>query len=242
MRPLLGISACTRRIGDETAQAVIDRYVVAAMRFAEVDAVLIPALPDLVDADNLVARLDGVLLTGSASNVAPERYGEAGGDGPFDPGRDAVTAALIAAARARAKPLFGVCRGFQEINVALGGTLRRDLGTTPLPHHAAADASFAGMFDHGHEVALTPGGVLARALGRDALTVNSVHYQGVGRLALGLMVEATAPDGQVEAVSAPGLLAVQWHPEWTPDAHPDRIAFFTLLGRALRGLPLEEPA
>lgn len=237
MRPVIGISACTRRMGAETAQAVIDRYITAAMVHADVDAVLIPALPDLIDAANLVARLDGILLTGSASNVAPDRYGEADGDGPFDPNRDAVTAALIAASRALAKPLFGVCRGFQEINVALGGTLRRDLGTTPLPHHAPDDATFAGMFDHLHPVALAPGGILARAFAAERITVNSVHYQGVARLAPGLAVEATAPDGQVEAVSAPHLLAVQWHPEWAPDTHPDRAAFFHLLGRTVRGEP-----
>ena len=240
-RPLLGISACTRRLGEETAQAVIDRYVIAAMRHADADAVLIPALPDLVDADNLVARLEGVLLTGSPSNVAPERYGEPGGDGPFDPGRDAVTAALIAAARRRAKPLFGICRGFQEINVALGGTLRRDLGTTPLPHHAAEGASLTAMFAHRHPVALTPGGVLAGAFGAAEIEVNSVHYQGIARLAPGLAVEAIAPDGQVEAASAASLVAVQWHPEWDPD-EPASTAFFHLLGCALRGaLSSERP-
>ena len=244
-RPVVGIIACTRRIGTEFAQAAINRYVDAAMRHADADALLIPSLPRLIDAANIVARLDGILLTGSPSNVEPARYGDdAAGDGPFDPARDATAAALIAAAAAARRPVFGVCRGFQEINVAFGGTLRRDLGDAPLPHHAPPSADFAAMFDHQHDVALTPGGVLARAFGGDTATVNSVHFQGVGRLGAGLSVEARAADGQVEAVSAVAggapVLAVQWHPEWATDAHADRQMFFTLLGRALRGASLQE--
>ncbi len=240
-RPLIGISCCTRALGSEQAQAVINRYVVAAMRHGDVDAVLIPALPGLVDAANVMARIDGLLLTGSASNVAPALYGDSdAGDGPFDPDRDAMVAALVAVAAAADKPVFGVCRGFQELNVARGGTLRRDLGSTALPHHAAADVGFDAMFDHVHPVALAAGGVLATAFGASEMTVNSVHYQGVATLGQGLIVEATAPDGQIEAFagwsgSAP-LLAVQWHPEWATESHPDRIAFFSLMGNAMKGV------
>lgn len=244
-RPVVGIIACTRRIGSEFAQAAINRYVDAAMRFGDADAVLVPALPDLLNAANIVARLDGILLTGSPSNIEPARYGDAAtGNGPFDPARDATVAALIAAATAARRPVFGVCRGFQEINVAYGGTLRRDLGDAALPHHAADTVDFAAMFDHEHDVALAPGGVLARAFGGHTVRVNSVHYQGVDRLGAGLTVEACAADGQIEAVSAePGgapLLAVQWHPEWATADHADRRMFFTLLGRALRGASLQE--
>lgn len=244
-RPLLGITACTRTIGEETAQAVIDRYVAAAARYADCVPVLIPARPDLFDAAELAARLDGVLLTGSPSNLAPAHYGEAdAGEGPFDAGRDAVSLALVAAMRAANKPVFGICRGFQEINVAFGGTLARDLSAPErdLAHHAADDVAFAAMFDHAHDVSLVPGGVLAAATGCEQLHVNSVHYQGVDRLGQGLTVEALAADGVVEAVSVsdPPLLAVQWHPEWAPDADPISQRFFALLGRALRGLPLAE--
>jgi anthranilate/para-aminobenzoate synthase component II len=133
------------------------------------------------------------------------------------------------------KPLFGICRGLQEINVALGGTLSRELQD----HHAPDDVGFREMFDHRHDVALTPGGLLARAHGRMALHVNSVHYQGLARLGDGLAVEAVAPDGMVEAVSArigaAPVLAVQWHPEWTADTDGDAATFFHILGRALRG-------
>jgi len=243
-RPVLGIACCTRTVGTEPAQAVMNRYVVHALRYADAAGLLVPALPDLMSAREVAPRLDGLMLTGSPSNIAPARYGHAGAadaEGPFDPGRDAMTAGLIDAMLALGKPVFGICRGLQELNVAFGGTLRRDTSRSPdlLPHHAPDDASFDAMFEHEHEVTLTPGGLLNRGLGRNNLTVNSVHFQAIGELAPGLSVEATAPDGVVEAVSATvngaSVLAVQWHPEWRADANPDSQAFFRLLGRALRG-------
>ncbi len=242
MRPVLGIICCTRQVGVEPAQSVINRYVAAAMRHADCAALLVPALPDLMAAEEVIDRLDGVLLTGSPSNLQPGLYGEAdAGDPPFDPGRDEMMRQLVAAVRARAKPLFGICRGLQEINVAMGGSLTRQAGAA-MPHHAADDVPFMDMFDFRHQVALTPGGVLARAHGALALTVNSVHYQGIARIGAGLAVEASAPDGMVEAVrNADGgapVLAVQWHPEWAPDRDAQSATFFQLLGRALRGQPL----
>lgn len=245
MRPVLGIVCCNRTVGIEGAQVVIDRYADAAMRHADAAALLVPAMPGLMRGDEVAARLDGLLLTGSPSNVEPARYGDtAEGDGPFDPQRDAMTKALVDAMLALGRPVFGVCRGFQELNVAFGGTLRRDLGTTTLPHHAPAGVAFDAMFAHEHSVVLAPGGVLARAFGRESLSVNSVHYQGVDRLGNGLIPEAHAPDGIVEAVSAhvngAPVIAVQWHPEWRTDANPDSQTFFHLLGRALRGDPLTQ--
>jgi putative glutamine amidotransferase len=242
-RPVLGITCCTRRMGGEQAQAVIDRYARSAMLYADVAALLVPATPDLMSAREVAGRLDGVLLTGSPSNVEPSRYGEDVPDapGPFDPGRDAMALGLIEAMIDAGRPVFGVCRGFQEINVAFGGTLRRDTGAGEalIAHHAPPDADLAGMFAHAHEVTLTPGGLLARGLGKDRLAVNSVHFQGAGRLGEGLAVEALASDGLVEAVSArPGrapVVAVQWHPEWRTEDNPDSQAFFAMLGRALRG-------
>ncbi len=245
-RPVLGIVCCTRQVGTEPAQAVINRYAVAAMRHADAAALLVPALPELMRADEIAGRLDGILLTGSPSNVGPARYGDDAADapGPYDAARDTMTAALIRAMLARRRPIFGVCRGLQEINVAFGGTLRRDLGLTALPHHSADGVPFDAMFAHEHPVQLATGGVLAAAFGRDALTVNSVHYQGVDRLGDGLAIEARAPDGVVEAVSGivdgSPVLAVQWHPEWRTDDHPDSQVFFHLLGRALRGDPLTQ--
>jgi putative glutamine amidotransferase len=243
-RPVLGVSCCTRAVGVEPAQAVMNRYVAAAMTYGDVAALLVPALPELMSAREVAPRLDGLLLTGSPSNLAPDRYSQSDApdaEGPYDLGRDAMTAALIEAMLDLGRPVFGVCRGLQELNVAFGGTLRRDMSRSPelIAHHAPDDASFDAMFEHEHEVTLTPGGVLQRGLDRDRLKVNSVHFQGVDRLGAGLSVEARAPDGVVEAfsgrVGAAPVLAVQWHPEWLPAQNPDSQGFFRLLGRALRG-------
>jgi putative glutamine amidotransferase len=239
-RPVLGVICDTRVVGTQPAQLVFERYIRAAMLHADVAALLVPALPDLMQAGEIADRLDGVLMTGSPSNVAPDRYGAADGDGPFDPARDTMATALIEAMSERSRPIFGICRGLQEINVALGGTLRRDTSESDdlIRHHAADGHAFDDMFAHGHSVDLIAGGMLAAAFGMPALSVNSVHYQGVAKLAPGLSVEATAPDGLVEAFSthingAP-LLAVQWHPEWDV-SNPDSQTYFKLLGRALRG-------
>jgi putative glutamine amidotransferase len=242
-RPVLGLTADTRTLGDESAQVLIERYMEAAVRHADAAALIVPARPDLMSAREVAVRLDGLLLTGSPSNVEPRRYGQAdiAGNGPFDPGRDAMTLALIEEMITLGRPVFGICRGFQELNVAFGGTLARNLGDVgrPLRHHADPDMPIDDVFDHIHDVALAPDGVLANGLCRDRLRVRSVHFQGVDQLGQGLTVEATAPDGVIEAVSAEvngaHLLGVQWHPEWQVDADAASQGFFGLFGRALRG-------
>ena len=240
-RPVLGIIACNRIVGTEPAQAVMERYIRAAMTYADVAALIVPSLPDLMTAAEVAPRLDGILLTGSPSNVATARYGDDGGDGPFDEGRDEIALSLVDRMIDLQKPVFGICRGFQEINVALGGTLRRDTSASDdlLRHHAPDGVAFDAMFDHRHPVALAEGGMLAKAYARPAIEVNSVHYQGIGSLADGLTIEARAPDGLVEAYSArpngAPLLAVQWHPEWGTENDPDSQTYFHLLGKALRG-------
>jgi putative glutamine amidotransferase len=244
-RPVLGFICCRRTVGTENAQAVMERYLHGIAPHIGAIPLLIPSLPDLMDADEVVARLDGILLTGSPSNMEPARYGlpDEAGEGPFDAGRDAVSDALIAASLAAGKPVFGICRGFQEINVHFGGTLARDLSTPGrgLEHHAPDGVSFGDMFEHRHPVDIQPGGLLAGLFGTGSLEVNSVHYQGVGTLAPGLRVEARAPDGVVEAFSHPGagapVLAVQWHPEWRPDANAQSRALFGLMGDLLRARP-----
>ncbi len=242
-RPLVGIVCCTRLIGEQPAQAVINRYLEATVRHADCGALLIPARPDLMDAAEAADRIDGLLLTGSPSNLQPNRYRvpDAAGEGPFDPLRDGMSLALIEAMIGRGRPILGICRGFQEINVAFGGTLARDLGTPgrDLPHHTGTEATLNGMFAHRHDVTLASEGVLAAALGRDRMTVTSVHFQGVERLGQGLSVEAVAEDGVIEAVSASvgesTLLGVQWHPEWETESDPASIGIFNLFGRVLRG-------
>ena len=244
-RPVLGIIACNRIVGTEGAQAVMDRYIRAAMTYANVAALIVPSLPDLMIAAEVAPRLDGILLTGSPSNVGTARYGDDGGAkdnvGPFDDARDEIALSMVDRMIDAQKPVFGICRGFQEINVALGGTLRRDTSASDelIRHHAPDGVSFDAMFDHRHPIELAKGGVLAEAYAKPALEVNSVHYQGIGQLADGLTVEARAPDGLIEAYSArpngAPLLAVQWHPEWGTEDDPDSQTYFHLLGKALRG-------
>jgi putative glutamine amidotransferase len=245
-RPVLGIIACNRAFStgtnsSEPAQMVMERYIRAAMTYADVAALIIPAMPDLMTAAEVAPRLDGILLTGSPSNVAPARYNDAEGEGPFDEGRDEIAISMVHRMIDLDKPVFGICRGFQEINVALGGTLRRDTSANDalLRHHAPDNVSFDAMFDHHHPVELVKGGILEAGYGKSALDVNSVHYQGIGTLATGLSLEAIAPDGLIEAYSGrPGgapVIAVQWHPEWNTKNNPDSQAYFQMLGKALRG-------
>jgi putative glutamine amidotransferase len=240
-RPVLGVIACNRMVGSEVAQAVMNRYIRAAMTYADVAALIIPSLPDLMTAAEVAPRIDGILLTGSPSNVATRLYGEEGGDGPFDDGRDEIAMSMVDRMIDARKPVFGICRGFQEINVALGGTLRRDTSASDalIRHHAPDDVDFDAMFDHRHPVELADGGMLSNAYAKGALDVNSVHFQGIGTLADGLTVEARAPDGLIEAYSArpngAPLLAVQWHPEWGTENDVDSQTYFHLLGKALRG-------
>jgi putative glutamine amidotransferase len=239
-RPVLGVIACNRMVGSEVAQAVMNRYIRAAMTYADVAALIIPSLPDLMTAAEVAPRIDGILLTGSPSNVATRLYGDEGGDGPFDEGRDEIAMSMVDRMIDARKPVFGICRGFQEINVALGGTLRRDTSAneTLILHHAPDDVDFDAMFDHRHPVELADGGMLSSAYAKGALDVNSVHFQGIGTLADGLTVEARAPDGLIEAYSArpngAPLLAVQWHPEWGTENDADSQTYFHLLGKALR--------
>lgn len=245
-RPVLGVICCNRRIDGQPGQAVMTRYLEASLRYADAAGLLIPAMPGFFHSREVASRLDGLLLTGTPSNLEPSRYGEYVDDapGPFDPDRDEMTSGLIAAMLDLGKPVFGICRGFQELNVAFGGALRRDVSDHPdlLRHHAPDGASFEAMFEHTHPVRLEDGGVLKAAYRRDALEIISVHYQGIDRLGRDLKVEAKAPDGVIEAVSAningAPVLAVQWHPEWRAKDNPDSQIFFRLLGRALRKEPL----
>jgi len=245
-RPVLGVISCNRTVENQAAQTVMNRYLTSALKYSDAASLLVPAMPELMHAKEVAPRLDGILLTGTPSNLDPQRYGEIVDDapGPFDPGRDEMTAHLIEAMLELGKPVFGICRGFQELNVAFGGTLRRDMGDSPdlIAHHAPTEKSFTEYFEHIHPVRLEESRMLKRAYNAEELNVVSVHYQGVDKLGEGLSIEAKAPDGVVEAVSAnvngAPILAVQWHPEWKAHENPQSQTFFKLLGRALRREPL----
>lgn len=239
-RPLIGVIACERQVEGEPAQAVKHRYLEAVEQFADAIPVVIPTNQPEANAADIVARLDAILLTGSGANIEPSRYGSATPpQAPTDRGRDGFGAALIHAAIAAGKPVFGICRGLQEINVALGGSLRDMRNETErVPHHAPSEASLDETFAFSHPIDVASGSILQRFALSDALTVNSVHYQAIDRLADGLVANATGPDGVIEAVSALNtaapVFAVQWHPEWRPDGRPHDLAFWNYLGEAAR--------
>ena len=235
-RPLVAIVACLSDRQGDPVHAVSDRYVRPVAEQAGADVVVIPALGALADASVLGSRIDGLLLGGSPSNVEPARYGSSvSATGPFDTARDSTSLTLITAMVAAAKPVFGICRGLQEINVAFGGTLRH-IGPTPL-HHAATETLGPAMFEHRHPVRLSSGGALREAAGADWIEVNSVHYQTIDKLGDGLVVEACAADGVIEAIAAVStpapVFAVQWHPEWDANAWEGSSLFFTAMRQAL---------
>jgi putative glutamine amidotransferase len=228
-------------------QAVAERYLRAAP-FMGADAVLVPSMSDVVDIRSIVGRLDGILLTGSPSNIAPHRYrGTEGGSGPFDPARDETVLRIIEAAVEQDRPVFGICRGFQEVAVAYGATLRRDLGEADREqvHHTPAGLPLEEMFALQHRVELTPGGILERIMGAPSIAVVSAHFQGIDQPSGKLTVEAKSTDGIIEGIRPLGgerVLAVQWHPEWQLGENPDSVKLFSWLGAVLRGASFEEAA
>ena len=245
MKPLVGITCCNKAIGEYATRnhAASDAYVRATDRVVGAAPVLVPANGERADIETLVAKLDGLILTGSRSNVDPSLYGGPAHPAgtPVDPKRDAVTMALIRAAIAHRLPVLAICRGFQELNVALGGTLHQRLQDLPgrLDHSAPRSPDAAVRVAKRHSVTLAPGGTLRRLLApRDTVMVNSLHNEGVDRLAPGLSVEATAPDGTVEAVrvtEAPGwTLGLQWHPESDAEIDAASRAIFSAFGEAVR--------
>ena len=203
---------------------------------------LIPALGGPPEADEVAARLDGLLITGSPSNILPDHYGgEPSEPGTLhDPERDATTLPLIRAALAAGVPLFGICRGLQELNVTLGGTLHQRVHELPDKHDHRWDDQdpLDKQYGPAHPVRIRPGGLLAELLGAAEITVNSLHWQGIDRLAPGLRIEAEAPDGLIEAVSVANsrafALAVQWHPEWRFAENPASRALLDAFGAAAR--------
>jgi len=236
-RPVIGVLCCNE-VADRPIQAVATRFVEPLVRYAGATVLLVPAVADAMDTRALAARLDGLLLTGSRSNVARARYAAGGGvEDALDLDRDAVAFALAGRMIEAGQPVFGICRGLQELNVLFGGTLTDSLEDGH--HRATADAlAYETLFDHVHDVALRPGGLLATAIDRPTIAVTSVHRQGIARLGRGLQVEAHAVgDDLVEAFSATPcggtVLAVQWHPEWDVGTSAASQAFFTLIGQSL---------
>ena len=237
MAPLVGITVCMREMGGTPVHATPARYAEAVLGAASCVPLLLPPLgAAMLDA---LDRLDGIILSGSPSNVEPARYGAAEDltPGRHDPARDATALPLIAAALAGGVPLLAICRGIQELNVALGGTLFQLVQEVPgREDHRSQGETLDERYAPRHAVTLS--GQLAQLLGRAATRVNSLHEQGIDRLAPGLAVEAVAPDGTIEGVrviGAPGwAFGVQWHPEYRAVENPDSLALFAAFGAACR--------
>ena len=211
-----------RRVFDGMAvHQANNEYIEAIKVGAGAFPVLIPSTDRPLDPAGVLAQVDGLLFTGAPSNVAPIHYQQIPRPGTeVDEIRDATTLPLLRAAIQGGKPLLAICRGFQELNVAQGGSLHQHVHEIPgrLDHREPADVSREMEYAPAHAIDIVPDGLLARLWGKRQAMVNSLHHQGIDRLAPGLRSEAHAPDGQIEAVSMPGaagfVLGVQWHPEW----------------------------
>jgi putative glutamine amidotransferase len=239
-RPLIGIPADRRMVGAHPFHMVGEKYARAVLDAAGGAPLLIPALAEELSFGELLERLDGLLFTGSPSNVEPQRYqGPPSAPGTLhDPARDATTLPLIRRAVEAGIPVFGICRGFQEMNVAFGGTLHQNLHQVPgyLDHRDDESQPLEVQYGPAHDVTLEPGGVLRSLASAERLQVNSLHSQGIERLGEALAVEARAPDGVIEAfrvrTAESFALAVQWHPEWKVMSNPFSRALFAAFGQA----------
>ena len=246
-QPVIGVLCCNRTLDGRQGQMVSSRFVAPLAEHAGAAVLLVPALPEAIDASGFAHLLDGLLLTGSCSNLEPRRYGGAAlpTGQETDTRRDEVALRLASAMIEAGKPVFGICRGLQELNVLFGGTLSSDVGQDG---HYRGDAPCPSdaLFEHYHPVEVVGDGPLAQTMGRGRHRVNSVHQQGIARLGSGLGVEAVAPDdGLVEAIwaepcGAP-VVGVQWHPEWDVAHNAQSRAFFHLLGRAAGGREALQP-
>jgi len=229
-------------LGPHPFHAVGEKYITAVLDGAQALPLVIPSLGKELALEELLQELDGLLFTGSPSNVEPHIYGgEPSRPGTLhDPERDATTLPLIPRAIAAGVPVLGVCRGFQEMNVAFGGTLWQHVHEVPGQHvhHEDPAQPLDVQYGPAHAVTLAPGSVLRGIAGRDRIEVNSLHHQGIRVLGAGLVEEARADDGLVEAFRVRDArsfaLAVQWHPEWKPAENPFSTALFAAFGAAAR--------
>jgi len=248
-KPVVGVIGSAHVINDRhNVQLVGQRNMRAVAEVAGALPLMFAGTPDITDIDALLGAVDGILLTGARANVHPARFG-AEADArhePYDHDRDAMALGLIEACIERGVPLFGICRGLQEMNVAFGGSLHPEIRELPgrmnhrMPRlengeiHPDPNVVFADR----HEVQLAKGGVFAKLLGCEAIRVNSLHGQGILELGKRVAVEGVAEDGTIEAIriaEAPCFaLGVQWHAEYDPQSNPINRILFEAFGTALR--------
>ena len=224
-QPLVAVSTDVRQFDNYTWHAAPQQYIEAAIAGAGVFPLLVPSFGDRLDFDELLSSVDGVMVTGSKSNVHPSLYGgdPSEANGPYDPARDATTLPLIRKAIERGVPLLAICRGIQELNVALGGTLGTEIQE---------------RFGIHQTISIKPGSCLAGVFGAGEMKVNSLHRQAIDRLGSKLQVEALATDGTIEAVSVKDSRAfavgVQWHPEYWVKSDSASAKIFRAFGDAVR--------
>ena len=219
-----------------------EKYLKAITEATNAVPLIIPVLADDLAIDELVDQVDGVMLTGSPSDIEPHHYGSESDDPDAlrDPHRDAMTLPIARHALQTGVPLFAICRGFQELNVVLGGTLHQKVNNVPGYHNHKENPQDPVDVQYGpaHPVVLTEGGLLARLAGTTEVMVNSLHGQGIRKLAAGVTVEAVADDGLIEAFTVDEAeafaLAVQWHPEWKAMSNDFSSAMFRAFGDACR--------
>ena len=242
-RPLVALPCDVKPIDTHKFHMVGEKYIDAVRDYALCTPLLVPATMSPMTPAEVLPWADGLLFTGALSNVHPGHY-----HGPeprpkvlLDPQRDDLTLPLIKAAIEAGIPSLFICRGFQELNVAMGGTLHQHLQEVPgrFDHREPAGENHDVMYGPVHDVTLTSGGLLQKIMGADTkIQVNSLHGQGADRLGEGLLVEAVADDGTIEAVSVPSAktfaLGVQWHPEWKPNEMPAYRAILEAFGQAVR--------
>ena len=240
--PRVAVICDSKEIDGHTFQVVYEKYVTAMTQGSDALPLLLPVLREPLDIKDILGAADGLLMTGSRSNIHPDHYdGSQPREGVLlDVQRDATSLALIRAALETELPLLCICRGIQEFNVALGGSLHQHIHEVDgrLRHHEDDNDSLDVQYGPSHKVTLKPNGYLHNLLGEEEIMVNSLHQQCIDRLAENLIVEAWAPDSTIEAVMAPDSngfnLGVQWHPEWKLSDNPNSLKLFKAFGDAMR--------
>ena len=242
-KPIVGIVA--------NAHLINDQYWIQGSSRMNVDAIadaagalpiIIPSLPEKIEIDDIRAICDGILLTGGRPNVHPEEYGHepTAAHGDFDRARDGIALPLIRACVQDGQPILGVCRGFQEFNVAMGGTLHPEIRELPgrINHRMPPDGTIEEKFAHRHSIKMIPGSPYIDIFKSDEVMVNSLHGQGIQEPGPRVIIDGTAPDGTAEAITikdAPGFaMAVQWHPEYKATEDPVSKPLFAAFGKALK--------
>ncbi len=242
-RPIVGIIGNSHMITDTYHVHAGGYYCSHAIsKAANCTPVIIPTDPDLVGIEELMTHFDGFLFTGGRPNVHPEEYGHEPTEahGTFDRARDKVTLPLIRALTERGQPYFGICRGFQEVNVAYGGTLHPEIRDLPgrMNHRMPPDGTLDEIFELRQTVTFTEGGAFHRLLGETRVRTNTLHGQGILEPGNRIVIDGTAEDGTPEAIhvdGAPGFtLSVQWHPEFNADKDPVSVKLFGAFGDAVR--------